>query len=239
MKSQLTLTFGETVSYSSETFIAHEGSREIADTLITLAAEKRFALVYIQGAPKTGKTHLSVYCAGLLRSLEASVDVVSGEQASRWYVDRFSGSRAIPSGQSLIIDDADRWIGNPTAEGGFTAMADAISQSKGVLVLLGSVAADKLEVSAQIKSRLKAGVQLELGSCEDWALDAILKAMCAQRGLKLSDAKRRFVLARVERSIPALSSFLERLQALGRSASNSTSFDLLAAAVGEGGESQG
>jgi hypothetical protein len=109
-------------------------------------------------------------------------------------------------------------------------MADAISQSKGVLVLLGSVAADKLNVSAQIKSRLKAGVQLELGSCEDRALDAILKAMCAQRGLKLSDAKRRFVLARVERSIPALSSFIGRLQALGRSASNSTSFDLLAAA---------
>jgi len=218
------------VSYSSETFVAHAGSREVADTLITLAAERRFALVYIQGAPKTGKTHLSVYCAGLLRSLEASVDVVSGEGASQWYVDRFSGSRAIKRDQSLILDDVERWIGSPTAEGGFTAMADAISQSKGLLVLLGSVAADKLDVGAQIKSRLKAGVQLELGPCEDSALDSILKAMCSQRGLKLSEAKRRFVLARVERSIPALSSFIGRLQALGRSASNSTSFDLLAAA---------
>lgn len=218
------------MSYSSETFVAHSGSRQVADTLITLAAERRFALVYIQGAPKTGKTHLSVYCAGLLRSLEASVDVVSGERASQWYADRFSGSQAIKTGQSLIVDDAERWIGNPRAEGGFTAMADAILQSKGVLVLLGSVAADKLDVSAQIKSRLKAGVHLEMGSCEDSALDSILKAMCAQRGLKLTEAKRRFVLARVERSIPAIAKFIERLQALGLSASASTSFDLLAAA---------
>ena len=230
MKSQLTLTFGETVSYSSDTFIAHTGSREIADTLITLSAERRFAVVYIHGTPKSGKTHLSVYCAGLLRSLQAAVDVVSGDKASEWYIERVSRSRAVKNGQCLIVDDAERWISNPTAEGGFTVVADAISHANGLLVLISAVSAEKLQVSAQIKSRLKAGVRLELGACEDSVLDSILKAMCAQRGLKLSEAKRRFVLARVNRSIPALSKFIERLQELGRSAPASTSFDLLAAA---------
>jgi chromosomal replication initiation ATPase DnaA len=231
MKSQLTLTFGETVSYSSETFIAHTGAREVADTLITLSSEKRFALVYIEGGASTGKTHLSVYCAGLLRSLEGAVDVVSGESVYEWYVDKIARGANLLKGQSLIVDDAENWLENPSSEGGFTAVADAILQANGLLVLIGSASANTLKVGSQIKSRLKAGVQMKLGAADEQALDLILKAMCIQRGLKLSEAKRRFVLSRVSRSIPALTAYVQRLQDLGRSERSSTSFELLTAAL--------
>lgn len=231
MKSQLTLTFGETLAYSSETFVAHTGVREIAETLVTLAAEGRFALVYIHGLPSSGKTHLSVYCAGLLQSLARSVEVLSPAAVHEWVARGASPKRA-HSGSSLFIDDAEQWIAQPAAEGGFTAVADAVLQAKGLLVLLSSVPATSVTAPAQVKSRLAAGVQLEVGVPEEEDLDEILRAMSAQRGLRLTEAKRRFVLARVPRTVPALTQYMTRLYEVGQRASSSTSFEVLAQALG-------
>jgi chromosomal replication initiation ATPase DnaA len=232
MRSQLTLTFGETLAYSSETFVAHTGVRETAETLVTLAAEQRFALVYIHGLSQTGKTHLSVYCAGLLQSLARSVEVLSPTGVREW-LSKGAARKGAPPGSSLFIDDAERWIAQPAAEGGFTAVADGVLQSKGLLVLLSSVPATSVNAPAQVKSRLAAGVQLEMGGPEEHDLDAILRAMSAQRGLKLTEPKRRFILARVPRTVPALTQYMERLCEVGRRASSSTSFEVLAQALGQ------
>lgn len=231
MKSQLTLTFGETLAYSSETFVAHAGVREIAETLVTLAAEQRFALIYIHGLTSTGKTHLSVYCAGLLQSLARSVEVLSPTAARAWLAQRSNQQRAHP-GSSLVIDDAERWIGLPAAEGEFTAVADAILQAKGLLVLLSSEPAHAVKAAAHVKSRLAAGVQLQIGDPDEHDLDAILRAMSAQRGLKLTAPKRRFILARLPRTVPALTEYMSRLYKAGQQASSSTSFEVLSQALG-------
>jgi chromosomal replication initiation ATPase DnaA len=230
MKTQLTLTFGETLAYSSETFVAHSGVREIAETLVTLAAERRFALVYIHGLNNSGKTHLSVYCAGLLQSLGRSVDVLAPDAANEWFIRSQPRKRSKPN-SSLFIDDAERWIVSRDAEGGFTAVADAVLQAQGLLVLLSSVPAVDVHASGQIKSRLVAGVQLQIGSPEERDLDLILQAMSAQRGLKLTEPKRRFILARVTRTVPALADYMARLYKTGQQSSSSTSFEVLASAL--------
>ena len=230
MRSQLTLTFGETLAYSSETFIAHTGVREVAETLITLAAEQRFALVYIHGLPKSGKTHLSVYCAGLLRSLDRSVEVLSPTGVREW-ISTGIAQQSVKPGRSLFIDDAEQWIARPAAEGGFTTIADGVLQSRGLLVLLSSVPGSSVVAPAQVKSRLVAGVQLAIGDPEEQDLDAILRAMSAQRGLKLTAPKRRFILSRVPRTVAALTHYMERLCELGRRASSSTSFEVLGRAL--------
>jgi chromosomal replication initiation ATPase DnaA len=231
MKSQLTLTFGETLAYSSETFVAHAGVQEVAETLVTLAAERRFALVYIHGLPSTGKTHLSVYCAGLLQSLARSVEVLSPAAAHEWAVKGSARKRAEP-GSSVFIDDAEQWIVQPASEGGFTAVADAVLQAKGLLVLLSSHPATSVKAAAQVRSRLAAGVQLQIGVPEEPDLDGILRAMSAQRGLRLTEPKRRFILARVPRTVPALTQYMTRLYEVGQRASSSTSFEVLAQALG-------
>jgi len=230
MKTQLTLTFGETLAYSSETFVAHSGVREISETLVTLAAERRFALVYIHGLTNSGKTHLSVYCAGLLQSLGRAVDVVAPDAAKDWFIRSQLRKRSKPN-SSLFIDDAERWIANPDSEGGFTAVADAVLQAQGLLVLLSAVPASELHASVQIRSRLAAGVQLQIGSPEERDLDLILQAMSAQRGLKLTESKRRFILSRVTRTVPALADYMTRLYKTGQQSSSSTSFEVLASAL--------
>jgi len=231
MKSQLTLTFGETLAYSSETFVAHSGVREVAETLLTLAAEGRFALVYIYGAVGSGKTHLSVYCAGLLQSLGCVVDVVPASESQQWVLNRASVGR-IREGSVLCVDDAAEWLSLSHAEGSFTAAADLLTQAKGLLILMSRESVPELKVSQQIRSRLVAGVQLEVGPPEERDLDLILRAMSRQRGLRLTEPKRRFILARVERTVPALSRYMSRLCDLGQQAPSSTSFEVLTEALG-------
>jgi chromosomal replication initiation ATPase DnaA len=230
MKSQLILTFGETLAYSSETFVAHAGVREVTETLVTLSAEGRFGLIYVHGLAGAGKTHLSVYCAGLLQSLGCSVDVASASKAHEWMMHR-TGRGRVEKGCVLCVDDADSWLSQPHVEGGFTAVADALTQAKGLLVLMSSVSVGDLRVSNQVKSRLVAGVQLEIGPPEEDDLDPILRAMSKQRGLKLTEPKRRFILARVPRTLPALSNYMTKLHDLGQRAASSTSFDVLAQAL--------
>jgi chromosomal replication initiation ATPase DnaA len=231
MKFQFTLTFGEAIAYSSETFVAHAGVGEITETLLTLSAEGRFGLVNVYGPQSSGKTHLSVYCAGLLQSLGRSVDVVPASEACEWVLNRTSSGR-IKKGDVLCIDDAADWISQPQVEGGFTAAADMLTQAKGLLVLMSSKPVADLRVSQQIKSRLVAGVQLEIGPPEEGDLDLILKAMSKQRGIKLTEPKRRFILARVSRTVPALTRYMTRLSELGQRASSSTSFEVLSEALG-------
>jgi len=230
MSSQLTLTFGETLVYSSESFIAHGGVREIAETVVTLAAEDRFALVYIHGMSQVGKTHLAVYCAGLLRSLGKPVEVLSGARAAEWCVANAAQGEA-QAGSSLFVDDAESWIEDPTAEGNFTAVADRILHAHGLLVLLSATPVTQLSTAPQIRSRLVAGMQFQVGLAEEEHLDAILKAMTKQRGLKLSAAKRRFVIERVARTVPAVAAYVARLDTTGRNAVASTSLEVLTAAL--------
>lgn len=230
MSSQLIFTFGEALAYSSESFVAHGGVREIAETLVTLAAEDRFALVFIHGMRQVGKTHLAVYCAGLLRSLGKPVEVLSGARVAEWCVATGAQGEA-RAGSSLFVDDAESWIEDPAAEGSFTAVADRISHAKGLLVLLSSTPVAHLAAAPQVCSRIAAGVQFEVGLAEEEHLDAILKAMTKQRGLKLSAAKRRFVIERVARTVPAVAAYVARLDRTGRNAAASTSIEVLTAAL--------
>jgi chromosomal replication initiation ATPase DnaA len=230
MSSQLTLTFGETLAYSSESFVAHGGVREIAETIVTLAAEKRFALVFIFGVPQVGKTHLAVYCAGLLRSLGKPVEVLSGGSVAEWCIATANQGEA-QAGFSLFVDDAEGWMEDPAAEGSFTAAADRISHANGLLVLLSSTPVSRLATAQQIRSRIAAGVQFEVGLAEEEHLDAILKAMTKQRGIRLSTTKRRFVMERVARTVPAVAGYVARLDKTGRSAASSTSIEVLTVAL--------
>jgi chromosomal replication initiation ATPase DnaA len=159
------------------------------------------------------------------------VDLVPALQAHEWVLNR-TGSGRIKNGSVLCVDDAADWLSQPHVEGGFTAAADLLTQAKGLLVLMSRVTVSDLKVSQQIKSRLVAGVQLEIGPPEEGDLDLILRAMSKQRGMKLTEPKRRFILARVPRTVPALTRYMTRLFDLGQRASSSTSFEVLSEALG-------
>jgi chromosomal replication initiation ATPase DnaA len=231
MSSQLTLQFTETVAYSSERFIVHSGVKAAANATVTLAAQNRFALLYIHGATLSGKTHLAVYCAGLLSSLKRPTEVVTWEDAYDWYARsiRKKGGTLKLAGGSLIFDDADKWLSDPKLEGTFTAIEDAVLQNKGLLILMGSQPIEGLTLRPQTASRLIAGAQVSIETPDEHELDQILDAVTKQRGLNLNAAKRRFVLTRIARTVPDIVRFVDRLSQTGKR--SVSSFDVLAAAL--------
>ena len=206
----------------------------ITDTAITLASEGRFALMFISGDPGSGKTHLATYCAGMLQALSYPVRVLRGSEVSSWSK-RDLPKQRIKSGETLIVDDAEEWLEDRGNDGVFTALADRVLQAKGLLIMMSTRSVAKLKVSAQIKSRLTAGVQLSVGLPEERHLDAILRAMTKQRGLKLTPAKRAFILKRVPRTVVGLTEYFSRLQRAAERHTASTSFEALAEAAGEWG----
>lgn len=237
MSPQLSFQFKESLTYSSDTFLIHEGVLQITDTLVTLASEGRSSLVSISGEMGTGKTHLATFCAGTMQALGKPARIVRGddlgENSGRNYVAAVRSSERIQPGEMVVVDDADRWLREPGSEGLFTSIADRILQAKGILVLMLSAPPTDLKLPAQVRSRLTAGLHFSLGAAAERYLDDILRAMAKQRGLRLTPAKRAFILKRVPRTVSALSGYMTRLQEVGTRDIPSTSFEALTNALGE------
>lgn len=231
MSPQLALEFSESLRYSSDSFVMHEGVVHITDTLVTLASERRFAVVFVSGDRGSGKTHLATYCAGVLQELSFPVRIMRGDEVSS------CSKRGLPkqkaqSGESLIIDDAEAWLQNSESEGRFTALADRVLQAKGLLIMMSSLPVERLKLLPQVRSRLIAGLQLSIGLPEEKRLEAIMRAIAKQHGFRLSPAKRAFILKRVPRTVVGLTEYFNRLHQLASGRSVSTSFEVLAEAAG-------
>lgn len=230
MCAQLSFHFTDALTYSSEAFVVHQGVMPIADTLVTLVSERRFAVLYVHGPAGVGKTHLGVYCAGLVRALGRSVQMVRGGEVAGLLHSRASRSPE-NQGEVVIIDDAKEWLETKGCEALFTALADRVLHEEGLLVLFSSCAVDELHTTPQVMSRLTAGLQLAIGVAEERHLDAVVRAMAKQRGLRLTPAKRSFILARVPRTIEALSGYFTKLQNISQGEAASTSMKVLAQAA--------
>jgi chromosomal replication initiation ATPase DnaA len=235
MSPQLSFQFRESLTYSSDTFLIHEGVLPITDTLVTLASEGRSGLVSVSGEVGAGKTHLATFCAGTAQSLGKPARIMRGddlvENVARKHAPNGRHADRIQDGEVVIIDDADRWLQEPGSEGLFTATADRVLQAKGILVLMIAGPLTALQLSAQVKSRLASGLHFSVGLPAERYLDDILRAMTKQRGLRLTPAKRAFVLKRVPRTVPALNAYLARLQQVGDRDVASTSFEALSEAL--------
>jgi chromosomal replication initiation ATPase DnaA len=230
MTPQLSFQFTEELTYSSDAFVVHEGVLHITDTLVTLASEQRFAVLFVSGASGVGKTHLGVYCAGALQGLGHPVQILRGNEVAAW-MQREIPKKAISQGESVIIDDAHEWLQTKECEGVFTALTDKILHAKGLLVLLSSQITTKLRLTPQVRSRLTSGVELQVGLAEERHLDGIVRAMAKQRGLRIPPAKREFILTRVPRTVAALSKYFDHLKELSRDSRSSTSLDVLTRAA--------
>jgi chromosomal replication initiation ATPase DnaA len=230
MTPQLSFQFTEALTYSSDAFVVHEGVVHITDTLVTLASEQRFAVLFVSGGRGSGKTHLGVHCAGVVQGLGHPVQILRGSEVAVW-LQREVPKKAVVLGESVIIDDAHEWLQTKECEGVFTALADKILHAKGLLVLLSAEPITKLRPTPQVKSRLTSGVELELGVAEERHLDGIVRAMAKQRGLRLPPAKREFILTRVSRTVAALSRYFDHLQELNRDSRSSTSLEVLGKAA--------
>lgn len=233
MGSQLPLQLVQPLRYSSSAYLVHSGVADVVTSLVTLAYQRVFSLAYVQGALKSGKTHTGVYLVGHLKEEGKPVRLIAREEVASWYESEFH-SQPLCEGETIILDDGDRLLedlSRNNQSGIFMDLTENLSQVDGTLVILGCVSPDRLECSKQIGSRLSSGLHLVLGGPADADLDSLLNSITKQRGLRLSDAKRTYILRRVARTLPALVECVEKVEETGNFSSSSTSFTVLADAV--------
>lgn len=221
--------------YASNTFIVHRGVRNVVASIETLAYQRVFSLAYVQGAPKSGKTHIGVYLVGHLQEREKPARMVSREDMAAWYSSGFDG-QPLKQGETIVVDDGDIFleeISLRSQSGIFMDLTEQLMRVDGTLVILGALSPEKIASTKQIKSRLDSGLHLVLeGPAED-DLDALLNHISKQRGLQLSESKRNYLLRRVGRTIPALVECVDKVEDTSDFSAPRTSFNVLADAVSQ------
>lgn len=235
MASQLPLQLVQPLRYSSSTFLVHRGVGDVVASVETLAYQRVFSLAYVQGAPKSGKTHIGVYLVGHLQEKGKAARMISREEMAAWYSSGFD-NQPLQQGETIVIDDGDIFleeISLRSQSGIFMDLTEQLRQVDGTLVILGSLAPEKIAATKQIKSRLDSGLHLVLEGPAEEDLDALLNHIAKQRGLQLSESKRSYLLRRVVRTIPALVECVDKVEDTGDVSAPRTSFNVLADAVSQ------
>lgn len=234
MNPQLALQFSHALRYSSDSFLVHQGVQGVVDTVMLLARESRSSMVYVSGGESSGKTHLGVYLTAALRACDVRARFLAAEEASAW-LNGESERHALEFGECVVIDDADLFIARHGESGIISDLTERVRQVHGLLVMLGGRSIPELKASGQVKSRLEAGIVLFIDAPAENDLDKLLASIARQRGVRLTQSKRSFILRRVARTLPSLVEYVNRLGDVGRQAYLSTSFGVLSEAASEPG----
>jgi len=211
MTEQLALGLVQPLRYSSSEFLAHAGVSQVIDTVMKLSGTRSFSITYIQGEKGCGKTHLAVHLIGRYQERKGWARLVVGGSFATWFSEELSNV-AIRPWELIVIDEADRCLGDEGCHGMLVDLIERIARQKGSLVLLGSPNPQSITTSPQLTSRLNAGLHLLIGDTPEEDLDDLLELITKQRGLQLTPAKRAYVLKRIKRSIPALVECIESLE---------------------------
>lgn len=228
MADQLSLNIRETLAYSARHFCKHQGVLNSFNGIVQTFTEKRFAIIFVQGARRSGKTHMAVALSDVAAGLGVYPRLFDGQQL----VEK-SRSLSDASEQVVLIDDIDSYLSTvtPGQSGSFVTFVEHHRMLGSTIVLFSEKGIQDLPCDGHVKSRLLAAVVDVIGAPAEDDLVAVLQAMAMQRGIRLSDRKVQYLTKRVPREIPALEEYLDRLYQLSRTLGKSVQFPVLADAL--------
>ena len=238
MGSQLPLQLVQPLRYASNAYLLHRGVADIVRSLETLAYQRVFSLAYVQGPPRSGKTHTGVYLVGHLQEKRKPARLIARDEVTSWYESEFR-SQPLREGETIVLDDGDlllEELSQRNQSGVFMDLTENLSQVDGTLVVLGATSPEHIKCTNQIRSRLNSGLHLALAGPAEVELDSLLNFITKQRGLQLSDSKRTYILRRVSRTLPALVECVEKVEETGDFSSSRTSYTVLADALSQESE---
>jgi len=166
-------------------------------------------VIYLWGAPASGKSHL----------LQAAVRAASERGARAMYLplaDLREAGPAILDGldtlEAIALDDLDACAGEASWEQRLFHLYNALQAAGGRLLWSGARAPAACPiVLGDLASRLAASLVFQLRELDDADKAAALVALARQRGLELPDAVLEFILRRERRDMAALVALLDRL----------------------------
>jgi len=198
---QLVLDIAPTPLPSFDNFIPGRNA-ELLRVLRQLAPSNRERTVYVWGAPGSGKTHLlqsAIRCAQE-RGLRASFHPCSRETLIEIEA----------QGQDLLaIDDVDRL--DDEAQITLFSLYENLREQEGMLVASGALPPARLEIRADLATRLAAGLVYEVHGISDEEKATALREHAKNRGFALSGDVVNYLLHRERRDLPWLLATLDAL----------------------------
>lgn len=176
------------------------GNAEVVRALQAVAAGAGAErIVFVWGAPGSGRSHLLQACAAAARERGAAAACRRGGESEPW-----------PAAADLLaLDDAHRCDAGQQAAL-FSRLVGA-RDGDGVLVASGPAAPAALPLREDVRTRLASGWVFRVRPLSDEEKLAALTARAAQRGFDLPPEAARYLLNRCPRDLPTLLAWLDRL----------------------------
>lgn len=191
-----------------ETFVGTANASAAAH-VAELAAGRRRDVVWLGGAPGSGRSHLlQAACRRAGRHARRAMYVPLGGSA-QWSPEVLAGLESV---ELVAVDDVDAVARDAEWERALFALLEAFGSGKGALLLAAGASPRAAGFAlADLASRAAGGVVYRLEHLHDAGLREALIAHARFRGLELEPAVADYLLNRVARDMRALCGWLERL----------------------------
>lgn len=193
---QLVLDLAPGTGPTLDNFVAGPNAEAVHALRELAAGARREAVVYLFGAPGSGRTHL-------LRAVVASC-------ARAAYVEG-NIADALPEPVPELVAWDDVQVLDEAGQARLFGLLIRMRESGGVLLCAGDVAPAQLRLRADVVTRLAAGVAYPLHVLADEDKAEAVARHAAQRGFRLGRDVIDYLLRRQARDLPALIRTLEAL----------------------------
>jgi chromosomal replication initiation ATPase DnaA len=207
------------LAYSSENFVVHLGVKTAIDCTLAHLGQDRGHCLFVQGLPRSGKTHLTLRLAEEIARKGAFPRLFEPEEFSELLI---AGTQQdLHSDDVFIVDDVHIYFANvgPGESGPFVNLIERLRARGASIVLLSELEIAALPCDAHVMSRLRSGTGLVIGAPEEGDLPALIASLARQRGIALRRSHVEFLVKRVAKSVPWLVDYFERLAHLSNSLS--------------------
>ncbi len=190
-----------------DNFLRSSANSQIIDPL--QSSDSAQQLVYLWGAPGSGRTHLLQALCHQQTEQGNSVLFLPGKERDQYGVEMLQGANTL---SMVCIDDVDNLAGDPAWEAELFKTYNAVLETDTRLLVSASCPPQQLSVELpDLQSRLQSFLIFQLQEPDDEEQKDILCFRAEKRGIKLDSAVAEFIVMRSERSMPALMGILEKL----------------------------
>ena len=183
-------------------------NRQVVELLQdSIAAGREF--IYLWGGSGSGKTHLLQAVCHLEANRARPLAYFPLRQAAALSPEALEGVEHLPL---VIVDDIDAVAGQAEWEQALFHLYNRIRERDGRLVMAGSYSPAAIAIGlADLRSRLAAGLVLQLRALDDQDKAGALRLQARQRGLEMPDEVAAYLLRRCPRDMAALFALLDLL----------------------------
>lgn len=175
-------------------------------------------LLMISGPAASGKSHLAAVWAD-----QADATVISPEDLMRMSADDIA-----QSGERVVIDGIDLWIGEREAETTLFHLYNIMKEEQRSFLVTSRMAPNNADfVIADVASRFRAAPHAMIKSPDDMLLGSILIKLFSDRQLSIGQEVIAYILPRMERSFSAAKEIVEQADSMAYARKKGISIPLM------------